>query len=188
MSELTLGSVSFEGFARIEQIGPVGMIAFRGDLEKDEVRAAIGAVTGFDLPGQRGILMRGDWAVGWMSPDEVIILLPYTEVSATLDSLEDRLSSHHHLSLDISDARAVFRISGARAREVLAKLSPVDLSSQQFGPGEIRRTRAAQVAAAFWLDEDGVFTLICFRSVARYVSDLLSISAQSGSEIDLYMP
>jgi sarcosine oxidase subunit gamma len=123
-----------------------------------------------------------------MSPDELLVLLPYTEVAATLEALEDRLSGHHHLALDISDARAVFRISGAGAREVLAKLSPVDLSAQRFGPGEIRRTRAAQVAVAFWLDEDGVFTLICFRSVARYVFDILSISAQSGAEIGLYAP
>ncbi len=188
MSEAALGGASFEGAARIEEIEPVGMIAFRGDLEKAEVRTAMKAVTGLDVPGQRGISIRGDWALGWMSHDELIVLLHCTELGATLGALEDRLAGYHHLALDVSDARAVFRISGAGAREVLAKLSPVDLSAHRFGPGEIRRTRAAQVAVAFWLDEDGVFTLICFRSVARYVFDILSISAQSGAEVGLYAP
>ena len=50
MSELSLGGASFEGFARIEKIGPFGMIAFRGDLENAEVRAAVEAVTGLAVP------------------------------------------------------------------------------------------------------------------------------------------
>jgi sarcosine oxidase subunit gamma len=49
-------------------------------------------------------------------------------------------------------------------------------------PGELRRTRAAQVAAAMW-QQDGGFTLVCFRSVAAYVMGLLTHSAQPGSEL-----
>ncbi len=58
------------------------------------------------------------------------------------------LRAEHHLAADVSDARAVFRIEGAKADQVLAKLCPVDLATLE--PGELRRTRAAQVAAAFW--------------------------------------
>ena len=50
-----------------------------------------------------------------------------------------------------------------------------------LGPKELRRTRAAQVAAAFWKDGDG-YTLVCFRSVASYVMGLLTHSAMPGSE------
>ncbi|MEO9629184.1 MAG: sarcosine oxidase subunit gamma, partial [Sulfitobacter sp.] len=46
-----------------------------------------------------------------------------------------------------------------------------------------RRTRMGQVPAAFWLREDGVFEVICFRSVAQYMFDLLSVAAQPGSEV-----
>jgi sarcosine oxidase subunit gamma len=49
-------------------------------------------------------------------------------------------------------------------------------------PNELRRTRAAQVAAAFWKDEAG-YTLVCFRSVASYMMGLLTHSAQNGSEL-----
>ncbi len=74
----------------------------------------------------------------------------------------------------------MFRIEGDKARQVLAKLSPVDFD--RLEPGELRRTRAAQVAAALW-QQDGGFTLVCFRSVAGYVMGLLSHSAQPGSEL-----
>ncbi|MEP2203837.1 MAG: sarcosine oxidase subunit gamma, partial [Tateyamaria sp.] len=64
-----------------------------------------------------------------------------------------------------------------------AKLAPVDLAPGQFTSGMFRRTRMGQVPAAFWLREDGVFEVICFRSVAQYMFDLLSVAAQPGSEV-----
>jgi sarcosine oxidase gamma subunit len=67
-----------------------------------------------------------------------------------------------------------------KAADVLRKLSPVDFDTLE--PGELRRTRTAQVAAALWQQDKG-YTLVCFRSVATYVMGLLSHSAQPGSEL-----
>ena len=61
------------------------------------------------------------------------------------------------------------------------KLCPVDMAG--LAEGEIRRTRAAQVAAAFWKSGPEEFTLVSFRSVAGYVMGLLDVSARAGSEI-----
>jgi len=83
----------------------------------------------------------------------------------------------------VSDARASFRLEGQHAREVLAKLCPVDLALDAFVEGMFRRTRMAQVPAAFWLCEDEAFQIVCFRSQARYVFDLLCVAAQPGSEV-----
>ena len=77
-------------------------------------------------------------------------------------------------------------VSGDGAREVLGKLCPVDLSAEAFVPGQFRRTRMAQVAAAFWLDQDGSFHIVCFRSVADYMFSLLSTAAQPQSEVGVY--
>ena len=95
-------------------------------------------------------------------------------------ALAEALKGEHHLAADVSDARAVFRVEGDKADQVLAKLSPVDFDTLE--PGELRRSRAAQVAAAMWA-QDGGFTLVCFRSVAVYVMGLLTHSAQPGSEL-----
>jgi sarcosine oxidase subunit gamma len=116
-----------------------------------------------------------------MSPDELLVLVPYGEAQATVAALEQALAGTHHLVADVSDARAVFTIRGARADEVLRKLCPVDFDA--LAEGEIRRTRAAQVAAAFWKSGPEEFTLVSFRSVAAYVMGLLEVSVRPGSEL-----
>ena len=68
-------------------------------------------------------------------------------------------------------------------REVLAKLSPADMRISALPVGRVRRTRLAQVPAAFWFTDDSEAVVICFRSVADYVFGLLSTAAQPGSEV-----
>ena len=165
-----LNGASFQGFATIREIGPLGMITLRAKGVK-ALDKAVKAVTGTKVPAQRRIEMNGDRACGWMSPDEYLLVLPYGEVAQALASLAKSLAGEHYLAVDVSDARAVFRIEGDRAVEVLQKLSPVDFDKLE--PNELRRTRTAQVAAAMWQQDQG-FTLVCFRSVARYVFDLLA--------------
>ena len=80
----------------------------------------------------------------------------------------------------------MFRVSGTNAREVLGKLAPVDFSASAFQPGQIRRSRLAQVAGAFWMDDTETFRVVCFRSTADYVFKLLKVAAQPGSEVGFY--
>lgn len=174
-----LHGASFQGFASIREIGPIGMITLRAKGLKS-LDKAIKAVTGTKTPAQRRIEISGDRACGWMSPDEYLLILPYAEVADALAKLAKALAGEHHLAVDVSDARAVFRIEGDKAADVLRKLSPVDFDTLE--PGELRRSRAAQVAAALWQQDQG-FTLVCFRSVAEYVMGLLRHSAQTGSEL-----
>lgn len=175
-----LTGASYTGFAAVREVGPMGMITLRAKLDLPNLAAAVQAAVGCDLPGQRRIVQVGERAVGWMSPDELLLILPYTEVAQAMAALATHLAGTHHLAADVSDARAVFRITGPRAGEVLMKLCPVDLAC--LAPDELRRTRAAQVAAALWAEEGG-FTLVCFRSVAAYMMGLLTHSAMSGSEL-----
>lgn len=175
-----LNGAQFEGFAKIREIGPLGMVTLRAKAGTPGLDAAVKAVTGCALPKPRQVARQDDKAVGWMSPDEYLLILPYAEVGGALSAIAAALKGQHHLAVDVSDARAVFRIEGGKADQVLRKLSPVDFD--RLEPGELRRTRAAQVAAAFWAEADG-FTLVCFRSVADYVMGLLSHSARPGSEL-----
>jgi len=168
-----LNGASFQGFAAIREIGPLGMITLRAKGLKS-LEKAIKSVTGTKVPAQRRIEVNGDRACGWMSPDEYLLILPYAEVGQALASLAKSLAADHHLAVDVSDARAVFRVEGERAAEVLSRLAPVDFD--RLEPGELRRSRTAQVAAAMWQQDQG-FTVVCFRSVARYVFDLLANAA-----------
>ncbi len=174
-----LGGAMFDGFARVREMGPVGMITLRAKPDAAGLEAAIRDCIGTEVPSRRAILHANGRAAGWMSPDEFLLIMPYGETESALARIATHMTGAHHLAVPVSDARAMFRIEGARADAVMMKLAPADLDA--LAPGELRRTRVAQVAAAFWRDGDG-FTLVCFRSVARYAFDLLSVSARQGSD------
>lgn len=181
-----LGGARVSGpVATVEEMPLQGMVTLRGNL--DMLGGAVREAIGLGMPGRRGIVTLQDRAVAWMSPDELLLLMPYDKAGEVVAKLEARLAGSHFLAVDVSDARACFRISEPGAREVLARLSPVDLSPGAFGPGEIRRTRLAQIPAAFWMDRSGQFTLVCFRSVARYAFDLLA-NAAAGEAVGFFPP
>ena len=115
-----------------------------------------------------------------MSPDEVLVLEPYAELGAAVAQLDAALAGSHYLAENVSDARAVLHVEGSFGREVIAKLAPVDMAPVSFQPGDFRRTRLGQVAAAFWMRDEDTIDVICFRSVAGYTFDLLAASAKAG--------
>lgn len=163
--------------AKITRSAPRGMITFRGNLGEPAIKNAIKAAIGAVVPDVGK--MTGDSAGGvlWMSPDEVLLMVPYASVQGVIAKLNASLSQQHVLLADVSDARAVFRIEGALAAQVLARLCPVDLHKDAFAIGDLRRTRIAQIAAAFWRDATG-FEVVCFRSVEDYAATLLGNAAQ----------
>ena len=174
------------GIAKIEEIGPLGMITLRGDLNASQMRKASTAIAGVDYPDPRKCNSEGEHGIAWMSPDELLVMCPYSEVPDALEKIAKTSGDHHMLAVNVSDARAVFRVSGPHAREVMAKLAPVDLDPSMLTPGMFRRTRLAQVPAAFWMRDGETFQIICFRSVAQYVFDLLKVAAQPGSEVGYF--
>ncbi|WP_127111655.1 sarcosine oxidase subunit gamma [Shimia sediminis] len=178
-----LNAASFEGFAKVSETGLRGMVTLRGDLSGKGVKQAVKAATGADVPDARRVTRGTSGDVAWMSPDELLIICDYQAANDVVAALTGKLSGEHALAVNVSDARAVFRIEGNAAREVLAKVAPVDLSADAFQAGDFRRSRIAQVAAAFWLNDDGSFELVCFRSVAQYVFDVLKVSAENGGEV-----
>ena len=171
------------GIAQIAEIGPLGMITLRGSLGKRSVSKAIVAEAGVNMPAPRNINLEGDHGAAWMSPDELLILCPYTEVHDRIAALEEKLAGQHALVVNVSDARAVFRVTGPKVRDVIGKLAPVDLRPDAFNGTMFRRTRFAQVPAAFWMPDAETAQIVCFRSVAQYMFDLLKTAAQPGSEV-----
>lgn len=181
-----LNNASYQGIAQIAEDGLQGMITLRGDLSAKALNAAARAVAGVDVPESGNIA--GDRAGGlcWMSQDEVLLLCPHADVDANAETLRQALDQNHALVANVSDARALFRVTGPVAREVMAKLCPVDLSPAAFNPGMFRRTRMAQVPAAIWMEDDLTFQIICFRSVAEYVFSLLKVAAQPESRVGIF--
>ncbi|MDS9467143.1 sarcosine oxidase subunit gamma family protein [Paracoccus sp. MBLB3053] len=168
-----------EALARITEVADLGMIQIRADLES--AGEAIAAAAGVTVPASGTTSADGARRLCWMSPDELLLVLPRSEVAATVESLNAALSSQHALVLDVSDMRAAFAIEGAKAQQVLMKLCPTDIASMP--ENGMRRTRAAQVACGIWRQADG-FTLIGFRSVGDYLRGLLMGAAQGGTQLE----
>ena len=170
-------------FATVRDAGRHGMITLRCDLSSKSLNDTVHNLTGMEVPGQGDARFMEEWGILWMSPDELLVFCPPDEAVAATVELEAALEATHALVADVSDARTVFAVSGAGSREVLAKLTPADIAPDRLRPGMVRRSRLAQVPAAFWLAAENSFRVICFRSVAGYVFDLLSTAATSGSEV-----
>ncbi|WP_284262703.1 sarcosine oxidase subunit gamma [Roseicyclus amphidinii] len=172
-----------EGLVSIEEMGLSGMVTLRVDLSA--AGAAIAQVTGADMPGPRAISAGQGCHVAWMSPDELLILCDHARADAMVADLTAALEGQHHLAVNVSDARALFRVSGpgGALRDTLAKITPADMSADALPPGEMRRTRLQQVAGAIWFESETEARVICFRSVARYTFDLLAMSAKPGGAV-----
>lgn len=175
-----LGGAKFKGFVSVTEAAALGMISLRAKSDVAGLTLAIKAAVGVELPTSGQILTQAGKAAAWMSPDEYLLIVPYAEVTGCLAQLRANLAGQHSLAVDVSDARAVFDVTGPKADQALSKLCPVDFAA--LGPNQLRRTRTAQVAAAIWREGTGL-RLVCFRSVAGYVMGLLTHSGQSGAEI-----
>lgn len=177
---------SFDGTCAVAETALQGMITLRGTLDDPVLQAAVAEATGAEMPGLRQIMEGSSGAVAWMSPDELLLLVPHGQAPAIAARLTEALADQHAMVAEVSDARAVFTVTGPTAREVIARLCPVDMAPGRFEAGEMRRTRMAQVPAAFWLSGSDQITVICFRSVAQYVFDLLRQAAQPGGEVGVF--
>ena len=165
------------GVTTVIERGLRGMITLRGDLAGAKLKKVCKSVTGADMPAQRGVTSKGENCIAWMSPDELLLLVPHSEADAVVAQIDAALKGTHYLAVNVSDARAMISVQGKGAREVLARVCPADLRPKSLGAGEMRRTRLAQVPAAIWTENGKDFNVICFRSVAGYVFDLLANAA-----------
>lgn len=165
-----------EALARITELTDLGMIQIRADL--DRAGDAIAGAAGLAVPAQTSATADGSRTLLWMSPDELLLVLPRAETAGALAALTDALATEHSLVLDVSDMRAAFAVEGPKAEQVLMKLCPADIASM---PDDgVRRTRAAQVACALWREGEG-WRVIAFRSIRDYLAEVLARSATPGT-------
>ena len=176
-----LNGARAHGLVDLADLGLAGMITLRGDLSSPLLAEVLLDQTGCAMPDRRRLSTGARGKVAWMSPDELLVLVDCTRADAVAAALNTALAGGFFTAANVSDARAMVSISGPQARDVLAKLCPVDFAD--FAVGQVRRTRLAQVAAALWREDQDRWTLVCFRSVATYVMGLLTHSAQPGSEL-----
>jgi sarcosine oxidase subunit gamma len=187
MSSVTaLNGATSNGMITVSDAGLMGMITLRGDLSSAGMAKALKAATGAAMPAMRQITSGKSGAAAWMSSDELLLMVDYADVDAVIAKITKSLGAEHHLAVNVSDARAVFDLSGDAIRDVLAKGSPADMSTDALPINEVRRTRIGQLAVAFWLADDTTARLVCFRSVAGHIMTWLENASEAGSEVGFH--
>jgi sarcosine oxidase subunit gamma len=172
---------------RLREIPERGMIDLRGLASDRRFMTAAKDVLGLELPREpRTSVTWGDMRVLWLSVDQWLVLAPRSRVPELVQTLRQKLERVHSLVVDVSDMRAILRIEGEGAREVLLKGCSLDLLSDEYKPGTVRRMRFAEIAALLHVVEDDVFDVYVFRSYAEYAWDFLAAAARPGSEVRLF--
>lgn len=149
---------------------------------RPEHAATATAAAGAALPTQANTVTTG--AAGndgrrclWLGPDEWLIQHVGGTGPDLAESLSTALAGLHHSAKDVSDNYATIRLSGPRARDVMAKLTPLDLHTSVFTTGQCAQTVMAKSSVILDVvadDETGLTLDISLRrSFAAYVWDRL---------------
>lgn len=171
----------------MREISERGMIDLRGLAGDRKFMAAAKTVLGVDLPKEpRTSASWGDIKILWLSPDQWLITCPRGKAQELTDALVTELGEVHSLAVNVSDMRAIIRLDGELAREVVMKGSTLDLTEGGYAPGTVRRMRFAEIAALLHIVGDAVIDIYVFRSHAHYAWDFLLKAARRGSEVRLF--
>lgn len=170
----------------IEEAGLTGMISLKGDLGDGALAAAVQKATGAKVPGPLGVESGEGGRAVWMAPDELLLITAYADAEAQVAAIGEALAGQHHMALNVSDARCLFRLSGKAVAEVLAKGAPVDLSEAAFPVGSARRTHIAEIAVGFWRTDAEAWEIVCFRSLAGHLADWLDAVSVEGAEVGFF--
>ena len=132
-----------------------------------------------------GILVVGS------APGEWLLIAPpgqAADLGARFERLADRVPGELVSVLDLTHGRAVMRLTGARAADVLAAVCGIDLSDTVTPDGAAFRSSVAALATdVIRADVAGVrsYLLHCERSSGQYLFEaLLSAGRDFGLEID----
>ena len=109
----------------------------------------------------------------WLGPDQWLLISDMEAPEAIIKNCSDALADVLHNAVDYSSGLAIFRISGAGARELLATGASLDFRQNQFSVGACCRTRFAMISAIIVAEEGDQFDIYVDRSYEAYVEDWL---------------
>lgn len=167
---------------KIAERAGAARIIVKGDAA--QIGPAIKSSTGLELSEIACTSISGDAGTAlWLGPTEWLLLLPEGRAAAYVQSMEGMLSGVHRQIVDMTDHYATIRITGAASREVLAKITTLDMHRRAFAVGAVKGSVFGRVTAWLHLAEilEGeipCFDLIVRRSHADYLWCLLAAAGR----------
>jgi heterotetrameric sarcosine oxidase gamma subunit len=137
----------------------------RKDRNADLV-AAVRRGFGVDLPIVPSIAAAGAISFVWAGPGRWLAIAQAMRPDVFEKQLREHLGEVASVA-DQSDARILVRLSGARARDVLAKGVLIDMHPRAFRPGDVALTSIGHIRAHFWqTDAAPTYEIAIMRSFA----------------------
>jgi len=170
---------AMEGAAAMTEVPFVGKLVLRVDPEAGNkaVMEAVGAPLPKDACTATG---SKDNAILWIGPDEFWVVTPPNGEAAVAAALEAGLADLHRQVADVTSYYTTIELSGSRAREMLMKLTTLDLDKSVFAAGQVAGTMFGAAQSYLWQVEADeakggpVFRLFVRRSMADYLWCLLA--------------
>lgn len=170
----------------IEDASDAGMIDLHILPDNTQGLAAAASVLGTDLPLEPRTSTTSEHTTClWFSVDQWLVTCERSRTAALTQSLSKALEGHFACATDVSDMRAVIRLSGDSVRQTLMKCVSIDILSEAIQPGYVRRVNFGEIAAALHMvsKEPDSFALYVFRSYASYALDWLEEAARESAAI-----
>lgn len=138
----------------------------------EDTAVAIGKALGVECSTEPGICNSdGKTQVCWNGPNSWMIIASDAETGRGEGELLQTLQAavgDLGAVVDQSHGRCGLRLSGTRARQVMAKNTAIDLHPRAFGPGQCAMTSVAHMNATIvQVDDVPTYDLFVIRSLAR---------------------
>lgn len=187
MTTLDRAVSAFEGFARVGAVLEAEPLLGIGKIQVlDEIADALfEAVFEQAPPGPGGSLVSAGLGVCWLAPGEWLLTGPEEELLIALERVQTT-AGDMGLATDRSDASTSFLLGGAEARDILAAVTPLDISEIAIGVGGVARAPLGETGMfiARLPDASGQprFRIIVDQTMADYAVRMLAGSiAPSGT-------
>lgn len=139
------------------------------------LRAALGLGLPFDPLTSSSF---GGASFLWMGPDEWMLVTDPEETATCVADARRTLAGTHHQLVDVGDYYTEIEIAGPKVRELLMKLTTVDLHPRAFTPGMVTGCILGRANAMIWLADGGdaepLFRVFIRWSMAEYLWLLLA--------------
>jgi sarcosine oxidase subunit gamma len=158
---------------------PLVMVQVAGGGEEDAaLRAGIEAAVGVAPDGAANrAAARGTTTILWVGPGRWLVVAPEREGSDLEARLRAGLATQAAIT-DLGSGRTVLRITGPRARDLLAKGSSIDFHGRAFPAGSCAQGFLGHVGALIHaVDAAPTFDLYVARSYAQTAWEWLTESA-----------
>lgn len=162
------------GTVRIGERPFVGKFILRA--EPSEVMERLRQALGLGLPfDPLTSATTGETSLLWMGPDEWMLVTAPGEGHDHATTVREALAGTHHQLVDVSDYYTIIEVAGRTARELLMKLTTLDLHPRAFRAGMVTGSLFGRANALIWQtagdasEEGPAFSLFIRWSMADYL-------------------